>query len=109
MQKAMNEILGKDISQDQTETPSTQNDEVLTMSKMFEKMCIKIYAFMENTTKTISPIEKYDSNKKSIRCVYCDADHRRIECSLFKKDKEPELLDYLPTALSKTRMELGRL
>ncbi|OMJ20167.1 hypothetical protein AYI70_g4283 [Smittium culicis] len=92
MQKTMNEILGKDIIQDQTETPSMQNDEVLTMSKMFEKMCIKIDEFMENTTKTISPIEKYDSNKKSIRCVYCDADHRRIECSLFKKDKESGII-----------------
>ncbi|OMJ16744.1 Transposon Tf2-11 polyprotein, partial [Smittium culicis] len=86
--RTLDEIRGNNaIETPKIETAKDEKD-LDTMTKMFEKMCLKMDAFIEAVPNNKNIPEKYEPFKRKIRCVYCDEEHRRIDCTIFQRDKE---------------------
>ncbi|OMJ17852.1 Retrovirus-related Pol polyprotein from transposon [Smittium culicis] len=92
MHRTLDEIRGNNPNKIPIIESVKDAKELDTMTKMFEKMCLKMDAVIEtiSTAKTTDIVT--DKYKRNVRCIYCDEPHRRVDCNHFKDDNEAGLV-----------------
>ncbi|OMJ15154.1 Retrovirus-related Pol polyprotein from transposon, partial [Smittium culicis] len=92
MEKNLQNIIGSSISEPGKFDLNRDDKDVSELSKLMEKMCLKMNTVIDTISTTISDEKATDKYKRKIRCIYCDEAHRRVDCEHFKKDNEAGLV-----------------